>query len=101
MEPFIVCLVPRCPSPKEVFGAGSEQIESRSAHSGSRSAHTASNSEETRDEDGCLITDQLDAPVIDSLDRLDVAFHLKLLMTTEMARSKSRLPPDILRDTDT
>ncbi|MDP4030591.1 MAG: hypothetical protein Q8P42_16710 [Gallionella sp.] len=61
------------PKPEEVFGAGSEQFGGSSAHLEPSSAHLpepTSGITEQRDIDGCLLSDQLDAPVIDSLDRI-------------------------------
>ncbi|MEO6994509.1 MAG: RNA-binding domain-containing protein, partial [Lacunisphaera sp.] len=69
------------PKPEEVFGGGSEQSESGSAHLPLSSAHLPDSSggfSEQRDADGCMLSPQLDAPVIDSLDRLKPEFRAKL-----------------------
>lgn len=88
------------PKPEEVFGAGSEQYDGRSAHLESSSAHfpeSASGSAEQRDTDGCLLSDQLDAPVIDSLDRLTPEFRAGLEKIAADPRTKGRISSEAMR----
>jgi len=88
------------PKPEEVFGGGSEQSEGSSAHLPSSSAHlpdSSSGSSEQRDIDGCLLSAQLDAPVIDSLDRLKPEFRAKLEGLASEPRSKGKISQQVMR----
>ncbi|MFB1487831.1 MULTISPECIES: PDDEXK nuclease domain-containing protein [unclassified Thiocapsa] len=104
----VYCL-PRAalPKPEEVFGDGSAQLTFSSAHLSTRSAHLRPDSEalptsretynEHRDLDGRLLADQLDAPVIDSLDKLDAGFHSALELLATQPRTKGKLPADSMK----
>jgi hypothetical protein len=95
------------PKPEEVFGADSEQTTGNSAHLAPSSAHLAPSSAhlaestsgitEERDIDGCLLSDQLDAPVIDSLDRLTPEFRAGLERTAADPRAKGRISQEAMR----
>jgi len=86
--------------PEEVFGAGSAQSAERSALLQSSSAHLpgAPNIEfEQRDRDGCLLSDQLDAPVIDSLESLTPTFRIELEKLAGDPRSKKKIAEEAMR----
>ena len=93
------------PRPEDVFGAGSAQSEASSAHLKSSSAHLepssaylgALGSAELRNGDGCLLSEQLDAPVIDSLDRLTPLFRTKLEHIAAEPRAKAKIPVEAMR----
>lgn len=88
------------PKPEEVFGAGSEQYDGRSAHWEPSSAHLSESTggmTERRDADGCLLSDQLDAPVIDSLDRLTPEFRAGLEEIASDPRTKGRISSEAMR----
>lgn len=95
------------PKPEEVFGADSEQSEGSSAHLASSSAHLEPSSAhvpeptsgitEKRDADGCLLSDQLDAPVIDSLDCLTPEFRAGLEKIAAAPRAKKKISPAVMR----
>lgn len=90
------------PKPEEVFGGGSEQSGGSSAHLPQSSAHLADGSGgsgEQRDAHGCLLSSQLDAPVIDSLERLDPAFRSELEDLALEPRSKKKITPESMRQT--
>lgn len=88
------------PKPEEVFGAGSEQSGGSSAHLPPRSAHlpeSASGNAEQRDANGCLLSDQLDASVLDSLDRLTTEFRAGLEKIAADPRNKGKIPSEAMR----
>lgn len=95
------------PKPEEVFGADSEQTAVSSAHLAPRSAHLTPSSahlpesaggiSEQRDIDGCLLSDHLDAPVIDSLDRLTPEFRAGLERIAADPRAKGRISSEAMR----
>lgn len=95
------------PKPEEVFGDGSAQLTFSSAHLNTRSTHLRPDSEdlpasrethnEHRDLDGRLLADQLDAPVIDSLDKLDAGFRSALELLATEPRTKGKLPADSMK----
>ena len=88
------------PTPEEVFGASSAQSAGSSAHLPGSSAHLpapTSGSAEQRDADGCLLSDQLDAPVIDSLDRLKPALRAELEKIAVEPRTKGKISADAMR----
>ena len=90
------------PKPEEVFGGGSEQSEGSSAQLVPSSAHlggSPDNSSDERDADGCLLSSQLDAPVIDSLGRLRPEFRTKLEELANEPRSKRKISQTTMRDT--
>lgn len=88
------------PTPEEVFGASSEQSAGSSAHLPGNSAHLpapTSGSAEQRDADGCLLSDQLDAPAIDSLDRLKPELRTELEKIAVEPRTKGKISADAMR----
>jgi ATP-dependent DNA helicase RecG len=88
------------PTPEEVFGASSAHLTGDSAHLTGDSAHltaATSGSKEQRDADGCLLSDQLDAPVIDLLDRLKPELRAKLEEVAVEPRTKGKISPEIMR----
>lgn len=90
------------PKPEEVFGAGSEQFGVSFAHLEPSSAHLpepTSGIAEQRDIDGCLLSDQLDAPVIDSLDRITPEFKAVLEKLAAYPRAKGKIPLETMRQT--
>jgi hypothetical protein len=95
------------PKPEEVFGDGSEQslsssahLTDRSAHLTDRSAHLTENAkaDEHRDADGRLLADQLDAPVIDSLEKLTPSLLAKLENLAIEPRTKGKLPVETMKE---
>ena len=88
------------PTPEEVFGASSEQSAGSSAYLPGNSAHLpapTSGSAEQRDADGCLLSDQLDAPVIDSLHRLKPELRAELEKIAVEPRTKGKISADAMR----
>ena len=88
------------PKPEDVFGARSEQSEASSAHLEPTSAHLppgALGSAEPRNGDGCLLSEQLDAPVIDSLDRLAPLFRARLEQIAAEPRAKAKISAEAMR----
>ena len=88
------------PTPEEVFGASSEQSMPSSAHLTGSSAHLMGNTPHTaeeRDADGCLLSDQLDVPVIDSLSRLRPEFRASLEKLASAPRTKGKMSAEDMR----
>jgi predicted HTH transcriptional regulator len=88
------------PKPEEVFGGGSEQSEDSSAHLPASSAHLPDSSGglgEQRDADGCLLSSQLDAPVIDSLAQLKPEFRARLEALAMEPRTKGKISTEAMR----
>lgn len=95
------------PRPEEVFGVDSALSPAHSEHLGRTSAHLAAGSahlrklggEENEDRDGSgrLITEQLDAPVIDSLDLLTSGFRSNLEAIAIEPRTKAKLSPETMK----
>jgi predicted HTH transcriptional regulator len=87
------------PKPEEVFGDGSEQTMPSSAHLRGSSAHLAADavSDDHRDADGRLLADQLDAPVIDSLEKLARAYREQLEKLAAEPRAKGKLPVEAMK----
>jgi len=87
------------PKPEEVFGVGSEHSMSTSAHLTESSAYLAevSMNDEHRDANGCLLANQLDAPVIDSLERLIPAYREQLEKLATQPRTKGKLPVETMK----
>lgn len=81
------------PKPEEVFGAVSEHSVSSSAHLTGTSAHLPGDAvgDDPRDADGRLLSAQLDAPVIDSLESLAPALLEKLEELAAEPRTKKKL----------
>ena len=82
------------PKPEEVFGGRSEHSIPTSAHLPGSSAHLAGEADDDghRDANGRLLADQLDAPVIDSLEKLAPAFREALDKLAVAPRTKGKLP---------
>ncbi len=87
------------PKPEEVFGDGSAQSVPASAHLTGSSAHLTGDapSDDHRDANGRLLTEQLDAPVIDSLKKLVPAFREKLEELAAEPRTKGKLPVETMK----
>lgn len=95
------------PTPEEVFGDGSLHSTDRSAHLLGSSAHLAGrpaylleqtqDTDEKRDANGRLLTDQLDAPVIDSLELLAPALRTELETLAAEPRAKGKLPTETMK----
>jgi hypothetical protein len=102
------------PTPEEVFRASSAHSGEGSAHLIARSAHLPissaqfgassaqlskqpSRESETRDPEGRLLTEQLDAPVIDSLDALEPEFRAQLEKMAAAPRAKAKLPAEVMK----
>ena len=101
------------PKPEEVFGGGgsvitdrsahleprSEHLEVTSAHLKPRSAHleVANDAREDRNADGCLLSDRLDAPMIDSINLLAPAFRKHLEAKASEPRAKAKIPAESMR----
>jgi ATP-dependent DNA helicase RecG len=89
------------PKPEEVFGAGSEHSPRSSEQLATSSEHlpaTSTSLGEKRDLDGCLLSDQLDAPIVDSLSGLEPEFRKRLERLAAVPRSKAKIPPDAMRE---
>lgn len=98
------------PKPEEVFGEGSAHLQSSSVHLPDRSKHLLSSSarlingdsentqENQRDTDGLFISDQLDAPIIDSLDQLTPAFRASLEQMAVLPRTKGKIDKAEMKD---
>ncbi len=95
------------PTPEEVFGASSLHLGGRSAHLPGSSAHlvdrsahlpeSAEGTEEKRDADGRLLADQLDAPVIDSLECLSAVLRADLEKMAAIPRVKRSMPKETMK----
>ena len=88
------------PRPEEVFGDGSEQSDSSSAQLIHHSAHLEEDTiaNEYRDAEGRLLADLLDAPVIDSLDKLIPSFLAELENLAVEPRTKGKLPAETMKE---
>ena len=89
------------PKPEEVFGASSEHSPVSSEHLAASSEHFpahAATSGEQRDDDGCLVSDQLDAPIVDSLEFLTPKFRVELQLLAASPRAKGKIPPMAMRE---
>lgn len=91
------------PTPEQVFAGplqSSEHNAGSSEHNGASSEHNAGSSEHKaeqdmqRNDDGCLLSDHIDAPLIDALDRLDAGFREKLEILAEEPRNRERMQKD-------
>lgn len=108
------------PRPEEVFGDGSSSVGSSSAHLEASSAHLGPSSEqlasssahseapagaggpgknqaEQRDIEGRLLSPQLDAPVLDSLDALQPGFRVQLEQLAEAPRARRKVTQEVMR----
>lgn len=88
------------PTPEQVFAGpiqSSEHYAGSSEHYTGSSEHYAGSSEHKtgqdtqRNADGCLLSDHLDAPLIDALDKLDAGFRQRLEVLAEEPRQKERM----------
>lgn len=88
------------PQPEEVFGDGSEHSAPTSAQLPDISAYLVENavSDDNRDADGRLLADQLDAPVIDSLENLTASFREKLEKLATEPRTKGKVPVETMKE---
>ena len=88
------------PKPEEVFGDGSEHSVPSSAHLPGSSAHLAgeAGNEDHRDANGRLLADQLDAPVIDTLEMLVPSFRAQLEKLAAEPRNKAKLPVETVKE---
>jgi len=91
------------PTPEQVFAGplqSSEHYAGSSEHNGASSEHNAGSSEHKveldmqRNDDGCLLSNHIDAPLIDDLDRLDAGFREKLEILAEEPRNRERMQKD-------
>lgn len=111
----------RLPTPEQVFavalpnsehsrksyehsGPSSEHISGSSEHSRLSSEHISGSSEHNgspatrRDADGCLLSEHVDAPLIDSLDELNDDLWYYLFALCEEPRQRSRMQPERMRE---
>lgn len=83
-------------------------IPASSEHSAQSSEHLLASSEHltgtfeysqvaNRDHRGCVVSEHLDAPVIDSLEALDPAFRKQLAAMAVEPQTKQKLPKDRMR----
>lgn len=98
------------PRPEEVFGdssahlsAGSEHLVPSSEHLPHSSAHFRTDSsdkalENQRDTDGLLISAQLDAPIIDSLEHLAPTFRSMLEAMAALPRTRKKVGKAEMKD---
>jgi predicted HTH transcriptional regulator len=94
------------PTPEEVFGPGSglgaDCSRNLSASSPNLSASSpdllisSTNLAEARDSDGCLLSDQLDLPVVDDLSRLSPRLRANFEMAAVEPRSKGKVDREVL-----
>ena len=85
----------------EQFAACSEHLPVSSEQLAASSEHfpaQAATSGEQRDDDGCLLSDQLDAPIVDSLEFLKPKFRVELQLLTASPRAKGKIPPMAMRE---
>ena len=88
------------PKPEEVFGASSEHSPVSSEQLAESSEHfpaPAAGSGEQRDGDGCLLSEQLDAPIVDSLECLKPELLVELELLAGSPRTKARIPLTAMR----
>lgn len=94
------------PKPEEVFGDDSPFVRSRSEHligSSEQSANrkatidSGKSKEKQRDNSGRLLSDQLDAPVVDALDALLPDYLASLQHLAVEPKARGKLPPDVMR----
>lgn len=89
-------------SPEQVFPYSSSfgYSDASSGHSGSSSGYndtrTGDSSESNRDGLGCLLSDLLDAPIVDDLDVLSPVLRADLERMAEAPRNKARLEPEVM-----
>lgn len=93
------------PKPDEVFGdgaasigSGSGHLEERSGYLEERSGYLGSSSGH-RDAQGRLLSQQLDAPVVDSLEALSPDFLAQLEQLAEPPRLNGKMTPEAMRQT--
>ncbi|MDP3978787.1 MAG: putative DNA binding domain-containing protein [Pseudomonas sp.] len=108
------------PRPEEVFGDGFGYLPNSSGHLPDSSGHLPSSSGhlpdssghfpplpaagglvdrvEQRDSQGRLLTEILDAPVIDALKHLDKTYRAQLEVIAQVPRSKGKLEPEEMRE---
>jgi hypothetical protein len=88
------------PTPEDVFGGSSAHFSGSSTHLEGSSTHLDDipTSANPRDSGGRLLADQLDAPVIDSLEMLSPNLREQLLTLSAPARTKGRLPVETMKE---
>ena len=90
----------RLPTPEQVFAGpllGSEHNAGSSEHNAGSSEHKPG-VDLQRDTEGCLLSDQVDAPLIDSLEQLNPDFRLRLEALAEEPRLRERMQPERMRE---
>lgn len=86
------------------LGASSADLVFSSAHLGASSADLVFSSAQlpvvdaARDAHGCLLSPHLDAPLIDSLDRLTPALRHELEVLAQSPRGSKRLPLEVMQE---
>lgn len=96
------------PTPEQVFEGPLPLIPASSEHSAPSSEHLSASSEHltvtfeysqvaNRDHRGCVVSEHLDAPVIDSLEALDPVFRKQLAAIADEPQAKQKLPKDRMR----
>lgn len=100
------------PTPEEVFGEVSGSIPGSSTHLTDRSTHltdrsthlldseneTTSPAQPQRDSEGRLLSSQLDAPIVDSLQQLTSECRNNLAGTAKLPMTKPKIGQDEMRD---
>lgn len=95
------------PTPEQVFAAPlahSEHNAGSFEHNAGSSEHNAGSSEHKptgdaqRNADGCLLSDHLDAPLIDSVEKLDARFRQGLEVLAEEPRRRVRMPKERMQE---
>ncbi|MEN0104817.1 MAG: RNA-binding domain-containing protein [Pseudomonas sp.] len=85
-------------------GSSSEHKSQSSEHNASSSEHKNPSSEHSsvqlaqRDADGCLLSEHVDAPLIDSLDELNDELWIYLHGLSEEPRQRLRMQPERMRE---
>ncbi len=95
------------PTPEQVFAgplSSSEHYAGSSEHYVGSSEHYVGSSTHKlevgmqRNAEGCLLSDHVDAPLIDSLDELDAGFRSQLEAIAEEPRQRERMPRERMRE---
>ena len=85
------------PTPEDVFGGSSEYLTVSSEHLSDSSGHLPDSAE--RDACGRILTEKLDAPLIDDLTRLSPDFHRDLCFNALWARTSRKLDSEEMQRT--
>jgi len=97
------------PNPEDVFddtllskdidnSANKTMSSQNSVESSPNNAESSLNNENKRDKDGCLISDHIDFPIIDSVEKLSGSLRDDLLILAKLAREKKRVSPEVLNN---